>query len=82
MKRVEEEGEEKINADPFFEPNPCLIIDQLGHKQRCISPASIQSSIMRFMEDQIDTPTSCLLDEEELLDISRNRSRVDVYHRG
>ena len=70
---VEEDEEEKVDADPFFEPNPCLIIDQLGRKQRYLSPASIQSSIMRFIEDQIDTPT-CLLDEEELLDIARNRS--------
>lgn len=70
---VEEEEEEIVDADPFFEPNPCLIIDQLGRKQRYLSPTSIQSSIMRFIEDQIDTPT-CLLDEEELLDIARNRS--------
>lgn len=54
--------------DPFFKPNSCLIIDQLGRKHRYLSPSSIQQSIVRSIEaHQITTP-KYLLDEEELND--------------
>lgn len=60
--------EDSPENDPFFEPNPCLIIDQLGRKHRYLSPASIQQSIVRSIEaHQIHTP-KYLLDEEEAND--------------
>ncbi len=56
----EEDGE-----DPFFEPSHCLIIDQLGRKHRYMSPAQIQTAIVRSIDGEIVETPQCLLDEEQ-----------------
>ncbi|KAL3797258.1 hypothetical protein HJC23_004550 [Cyclotella cryptica] len=67
-KSLDEEGE-----DPFFEPDPCLVIDQLGRKQRYMSPANIQDAIVRTIEGEpIETPQS-LLDDEQVEEIENTR---------
>ncbi len=48
-----------MDDDPFFEPDPRLIINQLGRKHRYLSPASVQAAIVRGIEGQIRTP-ECL----------------------
>ena len=60
----EEEEEQEEGADPFFEPNHCLIIDQLGRKHRYMSPAQIQAAIVRSIDGEIVETPKCLLDEE------------------
>eukprot|EP00571_Detonula_confervacea_P003895 CAMPEP_0172323960 /NCGR_PEP_ID=MMETSP1058-20130122/49994_1 /TAXON_ID=83371 /ORGANISM="Detonula confervacea, Strain CCMP 353" /LENGTH=2248 /DNA_ID=CAMNT_0013040093 /DNA_START=17 /DNA_END=6763 /DNA_ORIENTATION=+ len=75
----DEEEEEDTNNDPFFHPSPHLIIDQLGRKQRYLSPSSIQASIVRTIVEAgeanhesvpMETPRS-LLDEEELEELDK-----------
>ncbi|KAL7504504.1 hypothetical protein ACHAXN_002145 [Cyclotella atomus] len=59
-------SEDEEGDDPFFEPDPCHVIDQLGRKQRYMSTANIQDSICRNIDGHhIDTPES-LLDEEQI----------------
>jgi hypothetical protein len=59
-------SEDVEGEDPFFEPNPCHVIDQLGRKQRYMTPANIQDAICRNIDgDHIETPES-LLDEEQI----------------
>ncbi|KAL7494283.1 hypothetical protein ACHAWT_003308 [Skeletonema menzelii] len=57
--------EEEEGVDPFFEPSHCLIIDQLGRKHRYMSPAQIQSAIVRSIDGEIVETPKCLLDEEQ-----------------
>ncbi|KAL9184848.1 hypothetical protein ACHAXT_002625 [Thalassiosira profunda] len=66
----EEESEEEKpeENDPFFAPDPRLILDQLGRKGRYLSPAEVQAAIVHSIEaHSVETP-SCLLDEEEAAD--------------
>ena len=79
IEEVEDDGDdhpEDVSSDPFFEPSPLLIIDQLGRKHRYLSPSSVQAAIVRSIEDQggegpIDTPTA-LLDEELVEEMEKN----------
>lgn len=60
-------SEEEEGEDPFFEPDPRHVIDQLGRKQKYLLPANIQDAICRNIDgDHIDTPKSLL--DEELVD--------------
>lgn len=66
MDADEEEEDIEEDEDPFFEPDHCLIIDQLGRKHRYMSPANIQDAIVRTIEGEpVETP-KCLLDEEQV----------------
>jgi hypothetical protein len=57
--------EDEHEVDPYFEPSHCLIIDQLGRKHRYLSPAQIQTAIVRSIDGEaVETP-KCLLDEEQ-----------------
>ena len=61
-----ENSEEEDGEDPFFEPDPCHVIDQLGRKHRYMTPANIQDAICRNIDGHhIETPES-LLDEEQI----------------
>ena len=61
---AEKEVEVEDGEDPFFEPSHCLIIDQLGRKQRYMSPAQIQNAIVRSIDGEIVETPACLVDEE------------------
>jgi len=56
--------DDEHGEDPFFEPSHCLIIDQLGRKHRYMSPAQIQTAIVRSIDGEIVETPKCLLDEE------------------
>jgi len=58
-------NDEEDGEDPFFEPSHCLIIDQLGRKHRYMSPAQIQTAIVRSIDGEIVETPKCLLDEEQ-----------------
>lgn len=59
-------SEEEDGEDPFFEPDPCHVIDQLGRKHRYMAAANIQEAICRNIDGHhIETPES-LLDEEQI----------------
>jgi hypothetical protein len=71
-------AEDEEGDDPFFEPDPCHVIDQLGRKQRYMSPANIQDSICRNIDSHhIDTPES-LLDEEQIDEIGSTSFISDI----
>ena len=65
---ADERAADGDGEDPFFEPDPCHVIDQLGRKQRYMSPANIQEAICHNIDgDHIETPPS-LLDEEQIIE--------------
>ena len=75
---VEEEHEEEEGEDPFFEPDPCHVIDQLGRKHRYMTPANIQDAICRNIDgDPIPTPVS-LLDEEQMEEAEEHTFVSDI----
>jgi len=84
--RTNEEGEDKTTEtvdenDPFFQPDPCLIIDQLGRKQRYMSPADIQAAIVRAIEgNPVETPKS-LLEEEQAREMNKSEMRDETPRR-
>ena len=73
---VDDGHEDDEGEDPFFEPDPCHVIDQLGRKHRYMSPANIQEAICRNIDgDHIKTPKS-LLDEEQMDEAEGHTSYV------
>ena len=63
------DGEDPAASDPYFGPDPALVVDQLSRRNSpYLNPASVQRAICHNLErgkgEPMVTP-NCLLDEEE-----------------